>query len=129
MSTLSSSASSSAASAGASRAGRQLVATLAALAGLLVLWEAWLAPIRPGGSWLVLKAVPLLLALPGIVRGHRYTAQWLSLVLPLYLAEGIVRAWSESGRVQLLAGAELCLAVAAFALTLLVVRRRPPAPG
>lgn len=113
----------------AMRDDRLLVAVLLALAGLLVLWEAWLAPVRPGGSWLVLKAVPLLLALPGLVRGRRYTAQWLSLLLPFYAAEGIVRAWSEAGRVPLLAGAEIALAALAFALTLLVARRRRPASG
>ena len=113
----------------ASGADRLLVATLVALAGLLVLWEAWLAPLRTGGSWLVLKALPLALALPGLARGRRYTAQWLSLLLPFYAAEGIVRAWSEAGRVPLLACGELALAVLAFALTLLVARRRKPAPG
>jgi uncharacterized membrane protein len=111
------------------RSDRLLVALLVALAGLLVLWEAWLAPIRPGGSWLVLKAAPLIAALPGLARGRRYTAQWLSLLLPFYAAEGIVRAWSESGRVPLLAAAELALASGAFALTLLVARRRRPAPS
>ena len=37
------------------------------LLGLIVLslcWELWLAPLRPGGSWLVLKALPLFLPLP-----------------------------------------------------------------
>src|SRR5690606_28653235 len=33
------------------------------LIGLIALglaWELWLAPLRPGGSWLVLKVIPLL---------------------------------------------------------------------
>ena len=114
----------SAAAVGAPRFDRLLFAALIALAGLTLLWEAWLAPIRPGGSWLVLKAAPILIALPGLVRGRRYTAQWLSLVLPFYAAEGIVRAWSESGRVPLLASGELILAVLAFILTLFVARGR-----
>ena len=39
-------------------------ASLVTLIALSIAWEAWLAPLRPGGSALVLTAVPLLLALP-----------------------------------------------------------------
>ncbi|HWS75261.1 MAG TPA: DUF2069 domain-containing protein, partial [Quisquiliibacterium sp.] len=42
-----------------------------AFAGLVALglaWELWLAPLKPGGSMLALKVVPLALALPGIAR-------------------------------------------------------------
>ena len=52
------------------------------------------------------------------------TMQWLSLVLPFFIAEGIVRGWSEPGRVRALAAAELLLAMVAFAALLLAVRRR-----
>ncbi|MGE8473190.1 MAG: DUF2069 domain-containing protein, partial [Paraburkholderia hospita] len=41
---------------------------LIALIALCVAWEWWLAPLRAGGSLFVLKAVPLLLALPGVWR-------------------------------------------------------------
>ena len=62
-----------------------------ALLLLTVLWEWLLAPLRPGGSWLVLKALPLLLPLRGVLRGDVKTMQWaLLLVLP-YIAEGSVR--------------------------------------
>ena len=37
-------------------------ASLVALIVLCVAWEAWLAPLRPGGSWMILKVVPLLAA-------------------------------------------------------------------
>ena len=36
------------------------VAALLALIVLCVAWELFLAPLRPGGSWLVLKVLPLL---------------------------------------------------------------------
>lgn len=85
-----------------------------ALAVLLVLWEAWLAPLRPGGSWLVLKALPLLLVVPGVLRGARKPRQWAALILPWYLAEAIVRAWSEHGRASLVAAIAAGLAVASF---------------
>ena len=103
---------------------RLLIGAMLALIGVLVLWEAWLAPVRPGGSWLVLKALPLAIAVPGLLGRRVYTRQWLSLLLPIYAAEGIVRAWSEPGRVRALATAEIVLAVVAFASTLAVLRRR-----
>jgi uncharacterized membrane protein len=88
------------------------------LTGLLVLclaWELWLAPLRPGGSLLALKAAPLVLPLTGIYAGRRYTYQWTSLLVLAYFAEGVVRAWSESGTAQLLAAIEVVLSVASFA--------------
>jgi uncharacterized membrane protein len=103
---------------------RLLTGTVLSLVGVLVLWEAWLAPIRPGGSWLALKALPLCAALPGLFARRNYTRQWLSLLLPLYVAEGVVRAWSESGRVRAFASAEIVLALLAFALILSIARRR-----
>jgi len=108
----------------ATPADRWLVGTVLTLAGLVVIWEMWLAPIRPGGSWLALKALPLCLAVPGLLGGRTYTRQWLSLLLPLYLAEGVVRAWSEPGRVRALASGEIVLAALGFVLVLLVVRER-----
>jgi len=101
---------------------RLLVAAMLALIGVLILWEAWLAPIRPGGSWLVVKAVPLCLALPGLMRRNLRTAQWLTLLLPPYLAEGVVRAWSDPGRVKAFASAEIVLAVIAFVAAIAMVR-------
>ena len=71
--------------------------SLIALILLGLSWELWLAPLRPGGSWLVLKILPLLGALFGILRGKRYTHQWLSLLSLLYFTEGIVRATSDTG--------------------------------
>ena len=58
---------------------------LIALIFLCVAWELWLAPLRPGGSWLVLKVLPLLAALFGTLRGRRYTYQWASMLSLVYL--------------------------------------------
>ena len=104
------------------------VAHLAAcvtLAGLILLcfaWEAWLAPLRPGGSWITLKALPLLAALPGVLRGRVYTFRWALLLVLAYLAEGVVRAWSDTGTSALLAGLEIGLAAAFFAAAIAHVR-------
>ncbi|CAG0975494.1 hypothetical protein RHDC4_01557 [Rhodocyclaceae bacterium] len=96
--------------------------SLIGLIGLCIAWEMWLAPLRPGGSWLVLKTVPLLLPLFGILHGRRYTHQWASMLCLAYFMEGVVRASSEGGRVQLLAVLEVVLSLIFFAATLLYAR-------
>ncbi|MFN3543614.1 MAG: DUF2069 domain-containing protein [Thiobacillus sp.] len=89
-------------------------ASLIALIFLCVAWELWLAPIRPGGSWLVLKALPLLAPLMGILKGRRYTYQWAPMLVLAYFTEGVVRAWSETGLSAWLAGVEVLLSVVFF---------------
>jgi uncharacterized membrane protein len=94
------------------------LAASASLLGLLALclaWELWLAPLRPGGSLLALKAAPLALPIPGVLNGRRYTYQWSSMLMLAYFAEGVTRAWSERGASQLLAGAEVALSLVFFA--------------
>ncbi len=89
-------------------------ASLVALIVLTLLWELWLAPLRPGGSWLVLKAVVLLLPLMGILKGRRYTYQWASMFILLYFTEGVMRAWSDVGLSATLAMIEVVLTVVFF---------------
>jgi uncharacterized membrane protein len=106
------------------------IASLIALIFLCLLWEAWLAPIKPGGSALMLKALPLLAPLFGILRGKVYTYQWTALLVLAYFAEGIVRAWSERGLSQQLAIAEVALATALLTSCVLYVRlARPTQPA
>jgi uncharacterized membrane protein len=102
-------------------------ALLLALLALCLVWELWLAPLRPGGSWIALKALPLALALPGVLAGRRYTFQWSSMLVLAYFAEGATRAWSERGTGQLLAGVEAALSVAAFATLVAYARLTRPA--
>ena len=89
-------------------------ASLIALIVLCLAWELWLAPLRPGGSYLALKAAPLAIPLLGILLGWRYTYQWSSMFVLAYFTEGVVRAWSEKGTSQWLAGAEIGLSLAYF---------------
>jgi uncharacterized membrane protein len=89
--------------------------SLALLIALCLAWELWLAPLRPGGSLLALKAAPLALPLGGILAGRRYTYQWSSMLILAYFAEGVMRAWSERGLSQALAGGEIALSLAFFA--------------
>lgn len=88
--------------------------SLIALIFLCLAWELRLAPVVPGGAWLALKCLPLLAPLFGILNGRRYTYQWASMLILLYVAEGIVRATTESGTGQMLAIAEICLALIFF---------------
>ncbi|MDO5087505.1 MAG: DUF2069 domain-containing protein [Comamonadaceae bacterium] len=107
------------------------VACLLALAGLTLAWELWLAPLRPGGSWLALKSLPLLLPLPGLLRHRMYTYRWVSLFVWLYFAEGVVRASGDRPPGNLLALVQTLLCVALFMACALHVRLRlrPPPPG
>ncbi len=90
------------------------IVSLIALIFLCLAWELWLAPLRPGGSFLVLKTLPLLLPLMGILKGRRYTYQWAPMLVLAYFTEGVVRAWSDTGLSAGLAGAEVALSVAFF---------------
>jgi uncharacterized membrane protein len=107
-------------------------AYLAACASLIVLiflgiaWELRLAPLRPGGSALVFKILPLLLPLFGILHGKRYTYKWSSLLILVYFAEGTVRASTERGTGQWLAVAEIVLTVIFFIAAVTYVRQTRP---
>ena len=94
--------------------------SLLALIAWCVAWEAVVAPVRPGSAWLVLKIVPLLLPLRGITQGKVYTYQWASMLVLLYLAEGIVRVMSDlSPASRFMAAGEIVLASVFFAACLL----------
>jgi len=81
---------------------------------LCLIWETILAPFKVGGSLLMLKTVPLLLPLFGILNGKRYTYKWASMFILLYFTEGVVRAWSDFGLSAKLALAEVFLTVIFF---------------
>lgn len=90
---------------------------------LCVAWEAWLAPIRPGGSWLILKALPLAFPLRNIVRGRIYTYQWASMLVLLYIAEGATRAMTDTSQASvMLAWGEIVLGTIFFLSAIFYVR-------
>jgi uncharacterized membrane protein len=101
---------------------RATAALLATLALLEICWELWLAPLRPGGSWLALKALPLVALWPGVARSRMRALQWALLLLPWYFAEGVVRGFSESGRHALCAATAAALSLATIASGLAYVR-------
>ncbi len=102
----------------AARWHRTALAAVFALALTELLWETLLAPLRPGGSWLALKALPLAILWLAMARGSRRARQAASLLLPIYFGEALVRALSESGRHALVAALAAGLAVVAFAALL-----------
>ncbi|VVE00157.1 membrane protein [Pandoraea terrigena] len=96
--------------------------SLLALIALSLAWELWLAPLRPGGSWLVLKALLLLLPLRGVLRGNLYTLQWSSMFILLFLAEGVVRGMTDTGASASLAWIETALSLIFFFSTIFYLR-------
>ena len=100
--------------------------SLIALILLCLAWEGWLAPLRPGGTLLILKAVPLLLPLFGILRGRRYTYQWASMFILLWFTEGAVRAWSDTGLSAGLGLIEVVLTLAFFFSSIFYAQRSAP---
>ncbi|MCZ4330949.1 DUF2069 domain-containing protein [Castellaniella denitrificans] len=93
------------------------------LIALCVGWELWWAPLRPGGTLMALKAVPLLFAVSGVLRRRLYTLQWVSMLSLLYLMEGAVRAWSDVSPVSAaLAGLEILLSLGLYLGAILYVR-------
>lgn len=108
-----------ASSADHSRTTLQLTASARAAIGVTlalivwcVMWELWWAPT--GKGTLALKVLPLVLAVPGLWRHQMGTYQWTSLVLWLYVTEGLVRATSDVGISQWLAAVEVVLALGLF---------------
>ena len=81
---------------------------------LCLAWEGFLAPLKPNGSNLILKAAPLLLPLFGVLKGRRYTYQWSSMFILIYFTEGAVRAWGDQGLSALLAFIEVLLSLTYF---------------
>jgi uncharacterized membrane protein len=99
------------------------VTSLVLLFAWLLAWEIVVAPLHPGGSLLALKALPLLLPLRGVLKRDLYTLQWSSMVILIYLVEGIVRAWSDRTELsRMMALGEALLVVSYFLFALLYLR-------
>ena len=101
----------------------QLIAT-AAFVDLFILciaWEWFISPLRPGGSWLILKAIPLLFAIPGLWKGNVYTMQWASMLILLYITEGLVRIL-ETGANFWMAALETTIGTITFVCLLIYLK-------
>ena len=91
---------------------------------LSVCWELFLAPLRPGGSWLALKALPLCLPLAGLLKNRMYTYRWVSLMVWLYFTEGVVRAYSDRAPSNYLAMLEVVFCLLLFVACAMHVKLR-----
>jgi len=103
------------------------VVAVTSLLGLIILgltWELALAPIRPGGSWLALKVLPLCLPLIGLLKNRMYTYRWVTLMVWLYFTEGAVRAYSDKAPSNYLAMIEIALCLLLFVASAIHVRLR-----
>jgi uncharacterized membrane protein len=110
--------------AGVTRTRFAALASLLAMIALGLAWEMWLAPLRPGGSLWALKVLPLAWPLAGLLKSRLYTYRWLSLLVWLYFAEGVVRATSERGPGAVLAALQVLLCLVLFAACAAHVRWR-----
>jgi len=106
------------------------IVSLVALIVLNLTWEAWLVP-SGGRVILILKTLPLLLPLFGILRGKRYTYQWSSMLILLYFTEGVVRAYGERGLGSYLALGEVALTIVFYLCAIFYARltRKPCQPS
>ncbi len=100
------------------------VGSLLGLIALGLAWELWLAPLRPGGTWLAIKVLPLCIPLAGLLKHRMYTYRWLSLMVWIYFTEGVVRAWSDKAPSNWLAMVEVLLCVLLFVACAAHVRLR-----
>lgn len=89
---------------------------------LILLWELKIAPLRDGGSWLAVKSLPLCLPLSGCLKGRIRTFQYLSLFIPFYMAEAIMRLSDKNVYSKYCASGELILSIMIFIACLLFVR-------
>ena len=85
------------------------VVQVAALILLGSLWELWLAPLRPGGS------------MPALWRGWVRAYQLWTMLILLYLCEGIVRGMSDPGLSSTLGWIETALAAGSYATLMFYV--------
>jgi len=110
--------------------------TLSSVVGLIalgLLWELKWAPLPGGTGLLALKVLPLCFAITGLLKHRLYTFRWLSLLVWLYVTEGLMRVTSDTGLSQWLAGVEVALSCILFIGCSVYVRLRlkgkPPQPS
>ena len=101
-----------------------------ALIALTLAWEGWLAPSPhfPRGLVLIVKALPLLAPLFGLLHGKSFTFGWASLLILAYFAEAVTiavthrhDAWALTSALPY-ALAELILTIGFFVAALNFIR-------
>jgi uncharacterized membrane protein len=88
--------------------------------GWTLYWELWGAPLRSGGSWMVLKAVILLYFWRYALNLNWRGLQWWSLIGSFFIAEALMRAWSDPVQHRPQAWMAVFLLISTYLLTLLL---------
>lgn len=101
--------------------------SLIALIILIIFWELVLTPIAEQSVWpaviTIIKGLPLLLVLPGLLKKKIYTMQWSAMLILFYFIEGVVRSMSDINHLsRALAGGEIALSVLFFFSAIFYVR-------
>lgn len=81
---------------------------------LCIWWEWYGSPVRPGGTLLVLKALPLIACLKGLRLANVYVLQIVSMLILLYMSEGVIRGIGDLGISQYYAWSEFLLSWLCF---------------
>ena len=87
-----------------------------------LIWELFFT-IDEMPSWLVIKAVILLIPLKNILKKNQYTIHWVNFIIILLFIEGVVRAWSEIFPSQLFAYFEIIATVVFFSSSILIFKK------
>ena len=93
-----------------------------ALIFITLIWELFFTPSGES-SWMVIKAVILVLPLRQLIKKNLYTLEWINFVIILFFIEGIVRAWSEIIPSQLFAISEVILTLVFFFTSILIFKK------
>ena len=94
-----------------------------ALIALTLLWDWAFAPLHTGRVLLLIKLLPLLLPLRGILRGRVYTYQYCSMLILAYFCESVMRWFDPTPLSRALAGVETMLSAAFFVCCLLYLKQ------
>ncbi|WP_025673778.1 DUF2069 domain-containing protein [Salinivibrio socompensis] len=89
----------------------------------VVAWHAYLSPHPHLNAWAVTIGwtIPLLLSLPGIIKGKAFTHAWANFILMFYFLHALTILYVDEGE-RWLAAAELIFVTAAFACNIVFAR-------
>lgn len=97
---------------------------MVALIILCAIWESVGAPLRPGGTFFVFKGIFLLPFVTAIWHGQRKTFMTISLVILLYLLEGLTRTYADVNPIsRWYAAVEVALGLTVFVLANIYLKR------
>ena len=88
---------------------------------LLLIWGVC-SELLFGRPVLMIKVIPILLCIRGILYLNNYILQWGLIILHLYLLEGIVALTSSKYPFNIFGGITLCITIMAYVFSLLYLK-------